>query len=97
MSIPRAKKKKGRAIDRPAKTPFEIVKTANYLNLAIMIRRLKTVYNWEDEQIAEYLESYISLMDEIGKRNTVSGLIQETKELTGIDVKEFLDEVWERR
>ncbi|WP_425756212.1 hypothetical protein ACPW7J_02120 [Ihubacter sp. rT4E-8] len=96
MSIPRAKKKKNPKPHRPTKTPFEIVKTTNYLNLAVMVRTLKTVYNWEDEQLAEFVEAYIALMGEVGITNTVGGLIRETKEMTGIDVKELLDAV-ERR
>ncbi len=97
MSVPRAKKKKKPRTHRPTKTPFEIVKTTNYLNLAVMVRTLKTVYNWEDEQLAEFVEAYIALMGEVGITNTVGGLIRETKEMTGIDVKELLDAVEEEK
>ena len=55
------------------------------------------MYNWEDEQLAEFVEAYIALMGEVGITNTVGGLIRETKEMTGIDVKELLDAVEEEK
>ena len=97
MSVPRAKKKKKQRTHLPNKTTFEIVKTTYYLTLAVMVRTLKTVYNWEDEQLAEFVEAYIALMGEVGITNTVGGLIRETKEMTGIDVKELLDAVEEEK
>ena len=95
MSEPRSKKKKPRT-HRPSKTPFEIVKMTNYLHLAIIVRILWTVYGWRSKRIADFLEAYLSLMQEIGdKRNTVQGLIKDTKDLTGIDVVKLLDDVME--
>lgn len=91
----RAKNKKSKA-HRPAKTPFEIVKMTNYLHLAIIVRILWTVYGWRSKRVADFLEAYLSLMQEIGdKRNTVPGLIKDTKDLTGIDVVKLLDDVLE--
>lgn len=91
----RAKNKKPKA-HRPTKTPFEIVKMTNYLHLAIIVRILWTVYGWRSKRVADFLEAYLSLMQEIGdKRNTVPGLIKDTKDLTGIDVVELLDDVLE--
>ena len=91
----RAKNKKPKT-HRPTKTPFEIVKMTNYLHLAIIVRILWTVYGWRSKRIADFLEAYLSLMQEIGdKRNTVPGLIKDTKDLTGIDVVKLLDDVME--
>ena len=66
------------------------------MNLAIMVRTLHQVYGWKKEQLEEFIESYIALMEEVGRCNTVEGLIRDTKELTGIDVRLMLDEVFER-
>ena len=95
MSVARSKNKKPRT-HRPSKTPFEIVKMTNYLHLAIIVRILWTVYGWRSKRVADFLEAYLSLMQEIGdKRNTVPGLIKDTKDLTGIDVVKLLDDVLE--
>ena len=95
MSVARSKNKKPRT-HRPTKTPFEIVKMTNYLHLAIIVRILWTVYGWKSKRIADFLEAYLSLMQEIGdKRNTVQGLIKDTKDLTGIDVVKLLDDITE--
>lgn len=95
MSIPRSKNKKSKT-HRPTKTPFEIVKMTNYLHLAIIVRILWTVYGWRSKRIADFLEAYLSLMQEIGdKRNTVQGLIKDTKDLTGINVVKLLDDITE--
>lgn len=81
---------------KPTRTPFEIVRLANYLNLAVIVRTLHQVYGWRDKRIKAFLESYISLMQEVAdKRSTVQGFIQDTKSLTEIDVKAILDEVYE--
>ena len=95
MSIPRSKNKKPKT-HRPTKTPFEIVKTTNYLHLAIIVRILWTVYGWRSKRILDFLEAYLSLMQEVvDRRNSVTGLIKDTKEMTGIDVVELLDSVVE--
>lgn len=96
MSVARSKNKKPRT-HRQTKTPFEIVKMTNYLHLAIIVRILWTVYGWKSKRIADFLEAYLSLMQEIGdKRNTVQGLIKDTKDLTGVDVVKLLDDITER-
>lgn len=95
MSVPRAKNKKS-PTHRPTKTPFEIVKTTNYLHLAIIVRILWTVYGWRSKRILDFLEAYLSLMQEVvDRRNSITGLIKDTKEMTGIDVVELLDSVVE--
>ena len=91
----RAKNKKPKT-HRPTKTPFEIVKMTNYLHLAIIVRILWTVYGWRSKRIADFLEAYLSLMQEVADhRNSVNGLIKDTKEMTGIDVVKLLDEAIE--
>lgn len=93
MTVPRTKKKK-----KPQKSNWEYVKQTTYLNLAIVIRELYTVNGFTKAQIDEFLEGYVALMDEMdGRRNTVAGIIRDTKDLTGIDVKKVLDEVFERK
>ena len=95
MSVARSKNKKPRT-HRPTKTPFEIVKMTNYLHLAIIVRILWTVYGWRSKRIADFLEAYLSLMQEVADhRNSVNGLIKDTKEMTGIDVVKLLDEAIE--
>lgn len=92
----RAKNKKP-ATHRPAKAPFEIVKMTNYLHLALIVRVLWTVYDWRGVRIGKFLAAYLSLMHEIlDHRNTVNGLIKETKEMTGVDVVTLLDDIMGR-
>lgn len=89
----RAKNKKPKT-HRPTKTPFEIVKTTNYLHLAIIVRVLWDVYGWRSKRVADFLEAYLSLMQEVAdKRNSVNGIIRDTKDLTGIDVVKLLDDI----
>lgn len=89
----RAKNKKPKT-HRPTKTPFEIVKMANYLHLAVIVRVLWDVYGWRSKRVADFLEAYLSLMQEVAdKRNSVNGIIRDTKDLTGIDVVKLLDDI----
>lgn len=90
----RVKKPKKSIVDRPTKTPMMYVTQTNYVNLAVMVRTLQMVYDWNREQLDEFCEAYLSLIDEFGsKRTTVSAFIRDTEELTGINVKTLLDEV----
>ena len=89
----RAKNKKPKT-HRPTKTPFEIVKMTNYLHLAIIVRVLWDVYGWRSKRVADFLEAYLSLMQEVAdKRNSVNGIIRDTKDRTGIDVVKLLDDI----
>ena len=89
----RAKNKKPKT-HRPTKTPFEIVKMTNYLHLAVIVRVLWDVYGWRSKRVADFLEAYLSLMQEVAdKRNSVNGLIKDTKDLTGVDVVKLLDDI----
>lgn len=91
----RAKPKKKKEIQRPTRTPFEIVKTTNYFNLAVIVRVLWTVYGWRHKRIAYFLESYISLIQEVAdNRSGVNEFIKDTKKMTGVDVVRLLDEIY---
>lgn len=93
MAVPRSRKKKKPEMHRPAKSPFEIVKTANYVLIAVVVRTLWTVYGWRHKRIADFLEAILSLLDE-SRRFGYEQLIRETKELTGVDVKKLVDELY---
>lgn len=95
MAIPKAKKPKKKEINKPTKTPLEIVKMANYVNIAAIVRTLWTVYDWREKRIAKYLEAHMALLDEAG-RFGVGQMIKDTKDLTGIDVKKLVDEVLDK-
>lgn len=91
----RAKPKKKSEHLRPAKNPMELVTDTNYLNLAVFIRILYTCYGWRKKRLSDALEAYAALMQELAdKRSTVKSLVDDTKKLTGFDVKELLDEVF---
>lgn len=95
MTVARSKVKKKKETHRPAKTPFEIVKMANYLTIAVIVRVLWMDYGWRDKRLARFLESYLVLMEETAdKRSGVNEFIKDTKELTGIDVKKLVDELY---
>lgn len=79
----------------PKRDPFEIVMLSNYLNMAIVIRTLWTEYGWKDRRIARFLEGYLALMQEIADgRVSVQQGIADCKNLTGVDVKKLLDELY---
>lgn len=93
MAVPRSKKKKKPETHRPAKTPFEIVKMANYVIIAVVVRTLWTVYGWRHKRIADFLEAILSLLDE-SRRFGYDRLIKDTYDLTGVDVKKLVDEIY---
>lgn len=93
----RVKKPKKPISDRPAKSPMDIVAQSNYLCLAVTVRNLKMVYDWDKEQLDEFCEGYAALMAEVGSRRTnIPQFIRDTKILTGIDVKKLLDDAVRR-
>ena len=94
MAVPKAKKKKKSDIKKPSKTPFEIVKMANYVNIAAIVRTLYTVYGWREKRIANFLESHLALLSEV-QTFGVWQMIKDTEELTGVDVKKLFDEICE--
>ena len=94
MTIPRTRKPKKKETHRPAKTPFEIVKMANYVNIAALVRTLWTVYGWREKRIAAFLESHLVLLEE-ATRFGVNEMIRDTEELTGVNVQKLFDEICE--
>ena len=95
MSVPKAKRK-----TKPTKmkSPFELVRDTNKLNLSVTVRILYTVFGFRKKRLERFLEAYISLMQELSdKRSTVRSLSKDTEDLTGIDTMALLDEVFENR
>ena len=91
MAVPKAKKPKKSDLRRPAETPLEISKLATYLSLAVHLRTVCLAEGRNDEAIANYMESYVVLMDEIAEgRTSVRQFIRDTKKLTGYDPEELL-------
>ena len=91
MAVPKAKKPKKSDLHRPAETPLDIAKLSTCLSLAVHIRTMYLVEGWSGEEMADYMESYAVLMDEIAEgRTSVRQFIRDTKKLTGYDVEAFL-------
>lgn len=77
----------------PAESPFEIIKKSYYITLAALLRT-GHAFGWSNEYMAWFLESYLSLLDEIGeKRVSCSQFVKDAKDITGCDVVELLDAV----
>lgn len=94
--IPRAKKPKKKSIHRPTKTPYEYVKATNFLNISAMVRTLATVYDWDKEQIDEFMESHMALLQEISDhRCNIKQFVKDTEELTGVNITKLIDKTCE--
>lgn len=94
MAVPKAKKKKKPPMQKPTKTPLEIVKMANYVNLAALVRTLWMEYGWREKRTANFLEAHLALLSEV-QTFGVWQMIKDTEELTGIDVQKLFDEICE--
>ena len=69
--------------------------STNAACMAAVVRTLYQVYEWEYEQIGEFLGSYLVLLDEIGdKRSGVNQFVRDTEALTGVDIRMLLQEVY---
>lgn len=94
--IPRAKKPKKKSIHKPTKTPYEYVKATNFLNISAMVRTLATVYDWNKEQIDEFMESHMALLQEISDhRCNIKQFVKDTEELTGVNITKLIDKTCE--
>lgn len=94
--IPRAKKPKKKSVHRPTKTPYEYVKATNFLNISAMVRTLATVYDWNKEQIDEFMESHMALLQEISDhRCNIKQFVKDTEELTGVNITKLIDKTCE--
>ena len=95
MAVPRAKKKKK---SNPQKTVDWYIHRATYLQFAVMVRNLMTAFDYTREQMEEVLEGHLALLDEIYDGNhTVEGVMKDAKELSGIDSKKLVDELFAKR
>lgn len=94
--IPRAKKAKKKSIHKPTKTPYEYVKATNFLNISAMVRTLATVYDWDKEQIDEFMESHMALLQEISDHRTnIKQFVEDTEELTKVNIRVLIDKTCE--
>lgn len=79
-------------------TPFQWIQLANKLNLAVLVRVLYTCYGWREKRIKDFLEAYLSLMEEWKDgRTTIKQQIKDSYELTGFDAEALLNSLGERR
>ncbi len=91
MAVPRAKKKK-------LSKDESYVRQATYLHMAIMIRNLYTAFDIDKEKLKEIIEGHVCLIEEAADgRNDVNGIIMDTLMLTGINVKQIIDEAFDGR
>lgn len=91
----RVKKKKTRKERKPIVDPFDIVMKTNYLNMAIMIRNMYTIYGYRTKRLAKLVEAHLALMAEVADgRITVDQAVKDCKDLTGIDVAKMIDELY---
>lgn len=87
----RAKKGKSKQYKKP---DIQTIQKTNHLHLAIIVRTLWMVYGWRHEQLGEFLEAYLSLFAELAdRRTTIKEFVEDTTELTNIDVVRLLDEI----
>lgn len=94
--VSRAKKPKKKSIHKPTKTPYEYVKATNFLNISAMVRTLATVYEWDKEQIDEFMESHMALLQEISDhRCNIKQFVKDTEELTGVNITKLIDKTCE--
>ena len=95
MAVPRAKKPKK---PKPRMSVDDYIKRATYLQFAVMARNLMTAFDYTKEELEEVFEGHVALLDEIYEgNNTVEGVMRDAKELSGIDAKKLVDEVFARR
>ena len=94
--VSRAKKPKKKSIHKPTKTPYEYVKATNFLNISAMVRTLATEYDWDKEQIDEFMESHMALLQEISDhRCNIKQFVKDTEELTGVNITKLIDKTCE--
>ena len=73
-------------------TPYQWISLANKFNLAILVRVLYTCYGWREKRIKDFLEMYLSLVEEWQDgRLTIKQAINDSYELTGFNAEELLN------
>lgn len=77
------------------RTVMDIVKTTNYVNMAIMCLNLWDVYGWRQKRINDFFEAYVALLGETAdNRMSTWGFINYCHEKTGIDVVKLVDQMY---
>lgn len=96
MAVPRSKKTKQKTYTIAEVRRFTI--TANKVCLAIAARCMMTCFDYKPKQVGEFIGAYLALLDEVvDKRNSPAGLVEDTKELTGVDISKLIDDAYEGR
>lgn len=74
------------------------VRQATYLHMAIMLRNLHEAFDVSKEELRDIIEGHVCLIEEASDgRNTVDGIMRDTFLLTGINVKQIIDEAFDGR
>lgn len=61
-----------------------------------MVRTLATVYDWDKEQIDEFMESHMALLQEISDHRTnIKQFVKDTEELTKVNIRKLIDKTCE--
>ena len=93
----RVKKQKKRPSKKivQGKEAWEYVKQTELLMINIFIRTMWTVYGWRRKRIMDFLEANLALLQEVADgRTSVQKMGKDTKEITGIDAEELLNELY---
>lgn len=98
MGVPKAKTKKKKRPSDKLSTNQVIIMT-NYLSIASTLLTLWAVYGVQERSKAEeFIESYCVFLQEVAnKRNTINGVIEDCKSLTGFDAIKIIDNIFENK
>lgn len=73
------------------------VMNANYVCMATTVRTLKSEFGFGEKRLKQFSESYMVLVQECADhRSGPRQAVKEAQELTGIDVKKWVDEAFQR-
>lgn len=87
----RHKKPKKPKNPKPSYTVEEAIKKCNELHMALMVRNLNMVFGFGQKRLYKFCEGYLGLIQEVHDgRCTIKEFVQDTKEMTGIDVEELI-------
>lgn len=75
-----------------------VIRYTQYLCIASTLMTLWAVYGvQEKEKAEEFIESYISFLQEkMDNRNTIGGVVEDCIKLTGFNPVELIDSVYEK-
>lgn len=76
-----------------------VIRYTQYLCLASVLLTLWGVYGvQEQEKAEEFLESYVSFLEEkMDGRNSIGGIVEDCIDMTGFDPITIIDKIYERR